>query len=137
MKNLESYKEMLGFFLPEWILNYFDCNSVRKIDWLLNIRLTEKNNPLKIQKLNKNQRIISKWFKDFLVDDFPVRWKRVKLYLRRRVWQIQETDSDNIIKPVWPLIKNDIPIVFPNTRLNKEFADFLKDADRARANWYC
>jgi len=71
------------------------------------------------------------------VDDFPVRWRRVKLYLRRRVWQIQETDLNHNTKPVWPLIKNDIPIVFPNTRLNKEFADFLKDTDRARANWYC
>lgn len=144
MNDLENYKEILGFFLPEWILDYFDCNSVEKLDWILNIKLTEKNNLnnlIETSNLSKNQKIVSKWFKDFLVDDFPVRWRRVRLKLKRRVWQIQELDSTKLsnkeYKPVWWLIKRDIPITFPNTKLNKEFADFLKDADRARANWYC
>lgn len=59
MENLKNYKDMFSFFLPEWILNYFDCRSVRKTDWLLNIRLIEKDNLPEIQILTKDQKIVS------------------------------------------------------------------------------
>ena len=122
---MENYKEMLSIFLPEDIFDYFDIKSVRTIDSIITVRLEENAWTPEIPKEHRGKKIVSKGFKDFLVDDFPVRGKRVKLHLRRRVWKIEGVKE---------LLKRDIPIVFPNTKLDKDFALFLKDADRARAS---
>ena len=63
------------------------------------------------------------------MDDFPIRGKKVVIKLKRRVWKIEWVNE---------LLKKDIPILFPWTKLEKEFADFLKDRDRKRAyrNFY-
>ena len=122
---MENYKEMIEMFLPDKILNYFDIKSVRRVNDIITIRLIEKNEVPELPIEHRGKKISSKGFKDFLVDDFPLRGKRVKLELKRRIWQIEGVKE---------LLKRDIPIIFPNTKLNKEFALFLKDADRARAS---
>lgn len=119
---MENYKEMLSIFLPEGILNYFDCKSIRTIDNVIIIRLQEKEGVPEIPEKQRGKKIISKGFRDFSVEDFPVRGKKVKLLVRRRVWKIEG---------VTELIKRDIPMTtFPNTKLQQEFAVFLKGGDR-------
>lgn len=127
MNELENLKEMISFFLPEGLLDYFDLVNIKKLDWRLSIKLQEKDNIPEIPEELRGRKITSKWYKDFLVEDFPIRGRRTTLHLRRRVWKIEWVKK---------LLKRDIPVTFPSTKLNKEFADFLKGADRARANRY-
>lgn len=124
---MQEHIEMLEFFLPENILEYFEIVNVRKTEGRLTIRLQEKDWVPEVSKKYRGKKVTSKGFKDFLVEDFPARGRRVTLELRRRVWKIEDVKE---------LLKRDIPVTFPNTKLDKEFALFLKDADRARACGY-
>lgn len=54
------------------------------------------------------------------MDDFPIRWKKVVIKIKRRIWKIEWVNE---------LLKKEIPILFPWTKLEKEFADFLKEWD--------
>ena len=85
---MENYKEMIEMFLPDKILNYFDIKSVRRVNDIITIRLIEKNEVPELPIEHRGKKISSKGFKDFLVDDFPLRGKRVKLELKRRIWQV-------------------------------------------------
>ena len=80
-----------------------------------------QNTVPKLPEQYKNRKIRQKGFKQITVNDFPVRGKKVQLLFRRRVWQIQGVKE---------LYKKEIPkVIFPGTRLEKEFADFLKGGD--------
>jgi hypothetical protein len=118
---MEKYKEMLSIFLPEGVLEYFECTNIRTVENIITVRLEEKDCVPEIPEEHKGKKIVSKGFKDFLVEDFPVRGKKVRLLLRKRVWKIEG---------VRILLKRDTPIIFPNTKLQKEFACFLKGTDR-------
>lgn len=122
---MEIYRELLETVLPEKLLDYFELKSVRKIDNVVTMRLIEKEWVPEIPKEYRGKKITSKGFKDFLVDDFPLRGKRVKLQLKRRVWKIEG---------VTKLLRRNIPITFPNTKLDKEFALFLKGGNRKGAS---
>ena len=115
---MENYKEMLSIFLPEGILEYFECTSVRVVEKVITVRLEEKPWVPEIPKEHRGKKIISKGFKDFSVDDFPVRGKKVQLLLRRRVFQIEGVPK---------LLKRELNIVFPQTHLETGFAIFLKE----------
>ncbi len=52
------------------------------------------------------------------VTDFPIRGRQARLTFRRRYWK------DPCAKK---LIANNIDLTFPGTKLEREFADFLKD----------
>lgn len=115
---------MIAMFLPDKILDYFDIINVRKTDERYTIRLQEKDCVPEIPEEHKWKKVISKGFKDFLVEDFPMRGRRVTLQLRRRVWKIEWVSQ---------LLRRDIPITFPKTKLDNEYAVFLKGPDWARA----
>ncbi len=117
---MQDYKEMLEFFLPKGLLDYFKIINVRRLENSIIVRLEENEDVPEIPKEHRGKKVISKGFKDFLVEDFPVRGNKVTLELRRRVWKIEGVTN---------LLKRDIPVTFPNTKLQKEFALFLKDAD--------
>ena len=130
---MDNFTELLEMVLPEWTLKYFNLvgadiaeNDGKK---LITVMLEEKNELPEIPIEHRWKKIQSKGFKNLLVDDFPIRWKKVVIKLKRRVWKIEW---------VGELLKKDIPILFPWTKLEKEFADFLKDRDRKRAyrNFY-
>jgi len=117
-------QESLSIFLPEGTLEYFDFIRAIEVDNVIKIRLQEKEGVPEIPKNHRGKKVISKGFKDFLVEDFPIRGKKVLLHVYRRVWKIEGVKE---------LLKRDIPITFPNTRLQKEFAIFLKGGGRTRA----
>jgi len=121
---MENHKEILSIFLPEGILDYFDCINARVVDNVITVRLEEKDWVPELPKEHRGKKVSSKGFKDFSVEDFPVRGKKVKLKVRRRIWKIEG---------VTDLLKRNIPITFPNTKLQKEFAIFLKGGGRERA----
>jgi hypothetical protein len=122
---MDKIIELAGLFLPEGILEYFEYEGYRiqkKTDSPydeVTIILVEKNIVPKLPAEYRDRKIKQKGFKEITINDFPIRGKKVKLLLRRRAWQIQGVDT---------LYKKEIPeLIFPGTRIEKQFADFLKE----------
>ena len=105
----------LSLFLPERTLHYFDIVSGKKTSTHIAIVLEEKNNP-PLEEKHRNLPVQSKGFCDITISDFPARGRRVDLTFRRRRWQVGTE-----------LLMRDIPIAAEGTKLEKEFAFFLKE----------
>ena len=116
----QEHSSALEVFLPENTLDYFVITDWNKDDLDVCITLEEKDDPpgsLRDQEKN----IISKGFHDITITDFPIRGKRALLTFRRRYWQVEGRKE---------LLKRDIPLAFPGTQLETEFAHFLKEKGR-------
>lgn len=113
--------ELLEPFLPDGILEWFDIKEINKNEKRIRIVFEEKNIVPEIPKEHRGKNIISKGFKKIIVDDFPIRGRKTELVFFRRIWQIE-----GVLK----LIKRDIQLCAEGTKLEKEFALFLKDFDR-------
>ena len=114
---------MSSFLLPEGMLDYFD---VVRIDeealpqekvyrgGILHIYLDELDNRTKDQ-----ESLISNGFTEpTLINDFPIRDRKVVLHIRRRRWQ--DTEGHNVVLNVYNLATK-------GTRYSEEFAAFLKE----------
>ena len=124
---MEKIQELAELLLPEGILEYFEyagyerkSKEESKPYGEVTIILVEKNVVPKLPEEYRDRKIRQKVFKEIRVNDFPVRGKKVKLLLRRRVWQIEGSDA---------LYKREILTTYPGTKLEKEFAAFLKGGD--------
>lgn len=111
---LSTDQQILSFFLPERTLLYFDIVTGGKTDTSIQITLEEKNDP-PLEDRHRGKPVLSKGFYDITLTDFPARGRRVDLTFRRRRWQVGEE-----------MLTRDIPLAAAGTRLEKEFADFLK-----------
>lgn len=114
----EPPSSALEVFLPERTLEYFEITQWSKDESDVCITLEEKDDP-PVTDMNKDKTIVSKGFHDITITDFPIRGHRALLTFRRRYWQVEGQKE---------LLKRDIPLVFPGTQLEKEFAVFLKEA---------
>jgi len=110
-------KEILSLFLPEGTLEWFDLIEATKTDTNIRIILEEKNIPPVTEK-ERGKKVISKGLKDILIDDYPIRGRKTELILRRRYWQVEDSDK---------LLKRNIQLCAGGTQLEKEFANFLKE----------
>jgi hypothetical protein len=110
-----THEQALSFFLPIRTLDYFDIISGGRTDTHISIVLEEKNNP-PLEKRHEGFPVRSKGFYDITISDFPARGRRVDLTFRRRRWQVGDQ-----------LLTRDIPIAAEGTRLELEFALFLKE----------
>ncbi len=110
-------KSILEAILPKGSLDWFDIKEFNQDEDNLSIILEEKNIP-PVKDEDKDKKIISKGFHDITITDFPIRGRRTLLTFRRRYWQIEGEKR---------LIKRDIKFSFPGTKLEKEFAIFLKE----------
>ena len=103
----------LALLLPEKALDHFDITDAVLEDGEIRITLTEKNIPPKhegaIPQFHKYQHL--------MVSDFPIRGKPAVLTFRRRYWKVEGEKE---------LLTNNIPVVFPGTKLEAAFASFLK-----------
>jgi hypothetical protein len=124
---MEKIKELAELLLPEGILEYFEYSGYERKSkeeskpyGEVTIILVEKNTVPKLPEEYRDRKIRQKGFKEIRVDDFPVRGKKVKLLLRRRVWQIEGSEE---------FYKREIVTTYPGTKLEKEFAAFLKGRD--------
>jgi len=117
---MDKYEELIKLFLPEDMFEYFEYKEVQVVGKTITVTLEEKSWVPKIPVEHRGKKVTSKGFKNFLVDDFPIRGKKVLLRIRRRVWKIEGVKK---------LLKRDIPITFPGTKLEEEFAYFLKGRD--------
>ena len=124
---MDKIKEIAELILPEGILEYFDYTGYEKKSreevkpyGEFTIILEEKNVVPKIPEEYRDRKIRQKGFKEIRVDDFPIRGRKVKLLLKRRVWQIEGTEE---------IFRKEIMTTYPGTKLEKEFAAFLKGGD--------
>ena len=115
MKN----KELLGLFLPEGILDYFEIIlAENKLDAYY-IYLRELNIP---PNEYVNSKLISKgYYDESTVQDFPLRGKACYLKVKRRRWLEEETGK---------IVSRDWNLVARGTRLTSDFATFLKGINR-------
>lgn len=113
--------DLLEVFLPEGILEWFDVKEIEKGEEEIRITFEEKNIVPEIPEEHRGKNLISKGFKRIIVDDFPIRGKKTRLIFLRRAWKVEGVDR---------LLKRKIELCAPGTKLEKEFANFLKDLHR-------
>lgn len=105
-----------SFPLPEGILDYFELSKIVERLTGLHIYLEEKNLP---PGQYKYQKLESKGFlPEIYIQDFPIRNQRVTLCIKRRRWEVKDTGE---------IISRDWNVVQQETRMTKEFANFLKE----------
>ena len=110
--------DFLEFFLPNGALDWFEIKNIEKNSEKIRIILEEKNIVPEIPEEYRGKRITSKGLSELLIDDFPIRGRKTELLFLRRIWEIEGAGKR---------IKRDIRLCADGTKLEKEFADFLKD----------
>jgi len=108
-------QKALSFFLPKDTLKYFDVVSSERDDTSLQITLEEMNQP-PLTSRHDNLLVRSLGFKDITITDFPARGRETQLTFRRRRWQVGNE-----------ILKREIRLSAPGTRLEEEFGRFLKE----------
>ena len=114
---MEIQQKVLKIFFPIGVFEWFDLVGGTVDDEDIKITLEEKDIP-PLTAENKDLRIIAKKVHDITITDFPIRGKRTLLTFRRRYWKIAGQKE---------YLKRDIRLSFLGTRLEKEFANFLKE----------
>lgn len=102
--------------LPEGTLDYFNISDVKENSSEIIIYLEEKN---EVPQEYSDGKVESKFFYDpIVVQDFPIRGKKVFLNIRRRRWVLK--DENRYIRRNWKLVAQ-------GRRMTHEFASFLKE----------
>lgn len=113
-------EKLLRFILPDILIDNFDIVNFEKSDTRFDIWLDEKKVQLREDK--RTCKIVAYGFGDYrAIQDFPLRGRATYLHVRKRKWL--DEDSGEIFSYDWDLSEYD------RTRLNAEFAAFLKDGD--------
>ena len=102
--------------LPEGALDYFLISDVKESSTEIVIYLEEKN---EVPGEYSNMRVESKGFYDpVVIQDFPVRGKKLFLNIRHRRWIVKE--DGHYVSRNWKLVAE-------GCRMTHEFASFLKE----------
>ena len=110
--------ELNGYrlLLPEGTLDYFDLVDVKESVNEVVIYLEEKNI---VPEKDTDHDTESKGFYDpVIVQDFPLRGKKVFLNIRRRRWLLNK--HNEYISRNWRMVAE-------GTRMTQDFASFLKE----------
>ncbi len=124
---IKVYEHLLSYFLPAGILDFFEVTWVDERSLssreskqgvlytsILQIHLDERDNrPEGMEDFRPNG-----FTEPTIVNDFPVRDRKMELHIRRRRWQTP--DGHNLVLNVYQL-------AVTGTRYSAEFAAFLKD----------
>jgi len=117
--------ELVSYFLPERLLEYFKIVSVKEKEEkttnkkIIEIQLEEKN---QLPDGYSTTDYESKGFSSqSRIQDFPIRGKAVYLVIKRRRWRNKETRKE---------IRSDYSFISEGSKLTQEFSDFLKGTGR-------
>lgn len=114
--------ELAWAMLPEGLEGYFDIESFEKSDRHFRIVLVEKNIvPTDLQEEYRGKKVMNSVLNSLTVDDFPIRGRKGELVLKRRSWKFEGVDK---------MLTRKIDLCVEGTKLEKEFAVFLKELDR-------
>ena len=118
--------ELLWSFLPEGLEGLFDVSGFEKDKETFKITLIEKNIiPANLPEEYRGKEVINTVLNNIIINDFPIRGRMAAILLKRRAWKF---------KGINKMLKRDINICSNGTKIEQEFADFLKELDRKRAN---
>ena len=115
MKEIESDINAFKLILPKEVFEYFEVVGLKEDEHQVDISLDELDSvpigykPEELESKGFHQRV--------LIQDFPLRRRKVFLHVRRRKWLVKS--SGNIISRNWDLMAK-------GTHFTKEFAIFLK-----------
>lgn len=127
-EDINMYKGLANYFLPEGVLSYFDVvgfseTSATEKDVLyknvLHIYLDEHDN----RTPDMMSSIGNGYTEEKEILDFPIRGRKAIIHVRRHRWLMPDGTSRTV-----DLAKR-IQLEFPGTRYSKDFALFLKRAD--------
>lgn len=121
-----DYVELLSSFLPTGLLEHFKITDFKELGHMATkadshyIFLEEKNKlpPGYDQTLYESKG----FYKEKLIQDFPIRGKAVYLALKRRRWRLK-SDPECVIQ-------SDYSFIAEGVKLTQEVADFLKGTGR-------
>ncbi len=83
-------EELVWEILPSELKGYFDITGYEKTERIFRIMLSEKNVVPELPKTYRGKKIINTVTKSITIDDFPIRGRKVKLTLKRRMWKFKE-----------------------------------------------
>lgn len=115
--NIEQ--ELLWAMLPEGLEEWFEVERYEKTDKVFRIYLIEKNVVPKLPEEYRGRRVVNTYLKSITIDDLPIRGRKGELIIKRRMWKLEGVER---------LLKRDIILCAEGTKLEKEFADFLKES---------
>ncbi len=114
--------ELAWAFLPEGLEYRFDIESFEKSDRCFRIVLVEKNVvPKDLSGEYRGKKVTNSVLNNLTIDDFPIRGRKGELILKRRSWKFEGIEK---------MLTRKIELCADGTKLEKEFADFLKELDR-------
>jgi hypothetical protein len=111
---------LLWSILPEGLEEYFEVEGFEKGAEVFRIILIEKNDLVGLPELYQGRKIVDSSMSTITVNDYPIRGRKGELVLKRRSWKFEGVDA-------W--YKRKIEVRVPGTKLQKEFALFLKGYD--------
>ena len=115
---MDSFLPLVEYLLPDFIVAYYELTRVEQSSDLLHVYLDEKNYE---DSDRSRQNLLSKGFlPEIMIQDFPIRDKRVFLHIKRRRWL--NTQTGQIQQRDWSQVAE-------GTRMTKEFVAFLKEID--------
>lgn len=113
--------DLLWAMLPEGLEEFFEVKAFEKKADKFRIILIEKNIvPADLSEPYRGKKIINTVLDDLIIDDFPIRGRKGEIILKRRSWKFEGVDK---------MLKREIKLCAKGTKLEKEFAIFLKGLD--------
>ena len=107
---------LLKLVVPEILFEYFEVTKQETKATEIHLYFEEINDTT---FLPINRKVHSKGFyKESVVQDFPLRGKSVYLHIKRRKWEDIKTKE---------IVSRDWKMVATGTRMTSEFATFLKE----------
>lgn len=114
--------DLLWAMLPEGLEAFFEVEHFEKADTVFRITLAEKNLiPADLPGKYSGKKVINTVLKPITVDYFPLKGRKTEIIVRRRWWQFEDVDE---------MFRRVIPLCAEGTKLEREFADFLKEFNR-------
>ncbi len=115
-------KELLWAMMPEGLEKYFEIEDFSKTEELFKIRLIEKNTvPNNLPAEYQGKKVINNVLKEITINSFPIRGRKCEILLKRRYFKFEGIDK---------MYCNEINITAEGTKLDREFASFLKEIGR-------
>lgn len=116
MSSYDQLQTLARFILPEDILDNFDIVNIEQLGEELHIHLDEQ---LILPTGYSTETVSSNGFSpESQIHDFPIRDRKVELYVRRRRWRDNDTGES---------ISRELTLTSKGTRYTKSFASFLKE----------
>lgn len=119
-------QELIGYLLPEGLLEYFSITKVEELGevstkrMIVQIELEEKNQLP--DGYNSSEYESKGFYPTKILQDFPIRGKSLYLAIKRRRWRRKDKKNE--------IIHTDYSLFAEGSKITQELSDFLKDTGR-------